>query len=185
MPRVAIDKERRSMQVSPLPVSLPTPPATPATPPVTPPAPVGFDHIFDFPGLHAGDRYSIMDGSTAGGISVRGEARFNAFSPTSADVWIKAGRFGFNKEATLQVQQVSPTQVKITVREPGAAPSEALGDIVDVRTDYSEFRGAAGSALAGVARLQREPGGRLVLDASGMRDVLDGATAHLVLERRR
>lgn len=155
---------------------VPAPPHTPATP--------TFESIFDFPTLAAGDTFRIAPGSTANGIGVGGEARLDELTPTSAQVWIKAGRFGFNREATLAVEQLSPTTVGITATEPRKAPVTGTGEIVDVRRNYSEFSSAS-QAVNGTAILQLDPAGRLVVDVAGggTAQAAAGVALHLILEK--
>lgn len=175
------------MRIAPAaaPPTPPTPTPVPPTPtPVPPtPAPPAFDAIFDFPTLHAGDRFKIASGSTANGLGIGGEARIVSMTATGAEVWIKAGKFGFSKEVSLVVQQSSPSGVAITVTEKGKTPVPAAGDIVAVRRNYSEFR-ANSPALTGAAILQLDAAGRFIVDVKGAAGgVLEtDANLHLVLE---
>lgn len=157
----------------------------PAAPPaaVTDPVPApGFDHVFDFPTLAAGDRFRIARGSTAGGIAIGGEARVDELTPTSATVWLKAGRFGFNREATISLVQSSPTSVTITAAETGKPPASGPADIVAVRTNYSEFKAPEGGGVTGAAVLQVNDAGQFVLDVAGsLRS--EAIALHLVLEK--
>lgn len=162
-------------------VAMPAPPA-PSTDPVPPPA---FDHVFDFPTLAPGDTFRIARGSTFNGIGIGGEAKLPEISPTSAEVWIRAGAFGMSKEATLAVLQTSPTTASVTVTEKGGQPVTITADIVAVRPNYSEFV-SADPALAGGATLQLDSAGRFVVDVQGAAfEAVFGAAArlHLVLEK--
>lgn len=150
----------------------------------TPPPP-HFDFVFDFPTLLAGDRFRIARGSTANGISIGGEARIDLLTPNSTQVWIKAGRFGFNREATFALTQSSPTTVRIAATEPGKEPVVGDADIVSVHTNYSEFASDS-DAVRGKAILQLNATGQLVIDIQGGsadRQALAGANLHLVLEK--
>lgn len=160
----------------------PTPP-TPVPPTPTPPPPT-FTAIFDFPTLVAGDKFKIAAGSTANGMGIGGEARIISMTPTSAEVWIRAGKFGLYKEVSLSVLQASPTSVGITVTEKGKAPVPATGDIVAVRPNYSEFK-ANSAALTGAAILQLDAAGRFIIDVAGAAGAIFEADAklHLVLEK--
>lgn len=157
-------------------------PAVDPTPPVPPTQP-GFQAVFDFPTLVAGDRFRIARGSTANGIGIGGDARLEAISPKGATVWIKAGTFGISKEATVAVEQDSETTVKITVTEPGKTPNVVSAEIVAVRTNYSEFL-SSDPALPGAATMQLDAAGRFIIDIAGGGVLLNGANLHLVLEKR-
>lgn len=165
----------------PVAASLVTVPAPGAS---LPPA-AGFDHVFDFPGFAGGQTFRIVAGSTANGVSVKGDARIDALTATSAAVWIKAGRFGINKEANLRLEQTSPTSVHVLATEKGKAPIEGDAQIQEVRTGYSAFNAAPGGAFEGAVALQLDPSGRLVIDVDGgSAGVADAKVAlHLILER--
>jgi len=165
--------------------------AGPLTAPAAPSVPITsdgtrFDRVFDFPTLTSGDAFRIVSGSTANGISVRGEARIEELSPTTARVWVKAGRFGFNKEAVLDVTQVDPATVRIQATEPGKAPQGGTARIVDVRPNYSEFATESGP-VSGSAILQLNAAGQFVVDVDGTAMGLaafEGLDLHLVMEKR-
>jgi len=157
-------------------MSLTAPPvATPATPPATP---VGYDHIFDFQGIAAGQKFHLDKGSSVNGWSISGEGRLDALTPTSASVWVRGGKFGFHKEATIAVTQTSPTTVHMIAQEPGQTPMGFDADIVTVRPGFSEFHPTGIQAKDAI--LQMDASGRLILDAD---DSLDGLTLHMVLAK--
>jgi hypothetical protein len=176
------------MQIAPVAASSlsSTPIVTQADPvPPVPPAPT-FDRIFDFPTLAAGQKFKVASGSTFNGIGVSGDAKLNAMSPKSAEVWIKAGTFFLKKEALLKIEQTSPTGGTITVTQPGDTPKTINGTIVAVRTNYSEFT-SADPAVAGAAKLQVDAAGKFIVDVeggvlAGLFDAID-AKIHLVLEK--
>ena len=174
------------MQIAPVAATrvLSTAPSAPVTPP---PATPRFDKIFDFPTLAAGQKFKVASGSTFNGIGVGGDAKLNALTPTAAEVWIKAGTFFLKKEALLKIEQTSPTGGTITVTEPGGTPKVINGSIVDVKTNYSEFK-SADPAVAGGAKLQVDAAGKFIVDVEGgvlanlLPDLID-AKIHLVLEK--
>jgi hypothetical protein len=176
------------MQLAPVAATrvLSTAPSAPSAPVMPPPATPHFDRIFDFPTLAAGQKFKVASGSTFNGIGVGGEARLDALSPTAAKVWIKAGTFFLKKEALLEIEQTSPTGGTITVTEPGGSPKVINGTIVDVKTNYSEFR-SADPSVAGGAKLQVDARGRFIVDVEGamLADLFDSIDAkiHLVLEK--
>lgn len=172
------------MQIAPLATvsRIQSPLATAPTAHVAPTAPVapaaGFDHIFDFDGVAAGQKFHMDKGSTVNGWGISGEGRLDALTPTSATVWVRGGKFGFHKEATISVQQTSPTTVHLEAAQPGQAPVAVDADIVEVRKGYSKFHPT--SVQAADAVLQMDSQGRLVLDVD---DALDKLTFHLVLAK--
>jgi hypothetical protein len=174
------------MQIAPVAATrvLSTTPSAPTQP--TPPVPT-FDRIFDFPTLAAGQKFKVAAGSTFNGIGVGGDAKLNALSPKSAEVWIKAGTFFLKKEALLRIEQTSATGGTITVTEPNGTPKVINGTIVDVKTNYSEFK-SADPAVAGGAKLQVDAAGKFIVDVEGgvlaalFGDLID-AKIHLVLEK--
>lgn len=172
------------MQIAP--VAATRVPSTAPSAPVAPPAAPGFDRIFDFPTLAAGQKFKVASGSTFNGIGVSGEAKLNALTPTAAEVWIKAGTFFLRKEALLRIEQTGPTTGTITVTEPGGAPKVVNGNVVDVRTNYSEFT-SADPSVSGGAKLQVDASGKFIVDVSGaaLADLLPEIEAkiHLVLEK--
>jgi hypothetical protein len=157
------------------PLGIAAPPA-PVPTPGTPPAPT-FDHVFDFPGFATGDQFHLDKGSTVNGISISGNGRLDALTPTSARVWVKGGKFGFKREATLDVKQVSPTAVQLIATQPGENPITVDADIVTVRTGYSEFRPTSVQARNAVLQLID---GKFVVD---MQDGINNLSFHLVFAK--
>jgi hypothetical protein len=177
------------MQIAPVAAQrvLSTEPTTPVDPP-KPPPPAGFDHVFDFPTLAAGQKFKVASGSTFNGIGVGGDARLDALTPKSAKVWIKAGTFFLKKEALLTLEQTSPTAGTFTVAEPSGSTKTINGTIVDVKTNYSEFT-SADPAIQGGAKLQVDAAGKFIVDVEGavLASLFPGlaidAKIHLVLEK--
>jgi hypothetical protein len=172
------------MQIAPVAARTLSPTPTTHVDPPAPPAP-GFDKVFDFPTLTAGQKFKVASGSTFNGIGVSGDARLDAMTPKSAKVWIKAGTFFLKKEALLTLEQTGPTTGTITVSEPSGSTKVINGTVVAVRTNYSEFA-SADPAIQGGAKLQLDASGRFIVDVEGavLASLLGiDAKIHLVLEK--
>lgn len=141
-------------------------------------AAAGYDHIFDFPGFAAGDRFRLEKGSTANGWGIKGEGLLRELTPTSAAVWVKGGKFGFYKEADVELRQTSPTTAHMVATEKGGEPYPVDMDISDVRTGYTRFTPT--SIAADPATIQVNEAGQIVMDVHNARD---GLRFHLVMAK--
>ena len=159
--------------------------ALPAVPTAAVAAPqaAAFNAIFNFPTLVSGTAFKIVSGSTANGLGIGGNARLDEITPTSAKVWIKAGKFGFNKEANLSIAQSSPTTAAISATEPGKAPIVGSANIVDVRQNYSKFT-SADPNINGGAEMQVNERGQFIVDVKGDgAGIFSNVDLHLILEK--
>jgi hypothetical protein len=160
--------ERHDMDVRPSPLAAAPAPASPT-----------FSRLFDFPGFAAGDTFTMAKGSTANGFGIGGNARLDEFTPTSARLWIKGGKFGFNQEATVDLRQTSPTTAHLIAERPNEEPFHVDTAIVDARRGYTELRPT--SVRANNATMQTDPTGNLVFD---FEDVQKGYRFHLILAKQ-
>lgn len=134
---------------------------------------------FDFPGFATGDKFKIAKGSKMNNWGIGGDARIDELTDTSAKFWIKGGKFGFSREAKVEITQTSPTTAHLH--------SDKKGRTFDIDLKILEStRGRARFVPDGfpndIAVLETlEDGKRLRLD---FKDVQDGDNYRLLLEKR-
>jgi hypothetical protein len=95
--------------------------------------------IVDFPGISAGMRFEIVDGSKAGPIGIRGNAVINELTDDRASFHVAAGRFGMKVDVTVDVERTGPDSVRLHSSGRGLPDTVADGRIVAQRTNYVEF----------------------------------------------
>lgn len=146
--------------------------------------------IVDFPGVQAGDQFSLARGSKAGKFgSVGGAGKILRFDNDAASFWVKAGKFGINVEAQVDVDRIDDERVRINTTTKSLFPipeelkqlfgSEMTARIVASRANYAEFVNEADPSMT--MKLQRDNAGVITIDAT-MPSVGD---THLILEPKR
>lgn len=134
--------------------------------------------IVDFPGVAAGDQFTLAKGSKVGMFNVKGNADILGFSDDAASFHIKAGAFGIKVDVQVDVTRIDDTHVRITSTGSGIPSQSAVGEIVRSERNHAEFRDVDGRYRNTV--IQRDGQGVITIDA----EVPTFGNAHLVLAPR-
>lgn len=104
-------------------------------------APVAPAPIVDFPGVQAGQEFDIVKGSKVGFFGgVKGAASIESFTPDLAAFHVRAGKFGVKVDVEVTVERIDDTHVRISSKGSGIPDQTAVGEVVQSRTNYAEFR---------------------------------------------
>ncbi len=154
--------------VAPAPVAVPAPAAAPA----------GLPPLIDFPGIVEGDRFGIARGSRVGAVPVRGTAAIARLDDEGANFAIRAGALGVRVDVEVNVERIDADRVLISSRGRGIPDFTGMGEVVESRPNYVEFR-SLDHDLANTI-IQHDGAGRLRIDG----EIPDFGNLQLLLDRQ-
>ena len=139
-------------------------------------AETSFERLFDFPGIQAGDHFHLDKGSTVSGFGIHGEGRIDRLEPNAATIYVKGGRFGFHREATITIDGTGADTARLVATQSGKDPYPVDVKVTEAHTNY--LRAEATSVKADPSVLQVDDAGRFVMDVD---DAKDGVKFHLIM----
>jgi len=134
---------------------------------------------FDFPDFEAGDEFKIAKGSKMNRWGIGGRARIEELTPEHARLWIKGGKFGINREATIDIDLLADGMASLHAVKGGGRSLDLDVKVLEMRRNHARFEPVGHPDAPALLKVDR--GGRLVFDFT---DVQDDERFHLVLEQQ-